>query len=256
MIPSLTSRGRRALRCFSLAIAAGVLSGCPAPPPDPGPPPSPPDVARIEYPDTSDEPPAPVLPDPRASLPAIDEAPAPAREADSAAPPANARAGPAYSVQVFASEAREGADAVAQRVGAGLSEPVEVVHEPDGMWRVYAGSAASRGSIDALRDRLRAQGFPEAWTKRRGASAAPNRAVAPLTSGPVYSVQVFAADNEANARRVADAVRSDTPMAVFVERDGALWKVYVGRSSNRGAVDSERDRLRVSGYPDAWTTRR
>ena len=247
MIPSLMFRGRRALRC---------LSGCPAPPPDPGPPPSPPDVARIEYPDTSDEPPAPVLPDPRATLPAIDEVPAPTPEAASVAPPANEPTGPAYSVQVFASEAREGADAAAQRVGAGLSAPVEVVHEPDGMWRVYAGSAASRRSIDALRDRLRAQGFPEAWTKRRGASAASSPAVAPPANGPAYSVQVFAADNEANARRVADAVRSDTPMAVFVERDGALWKVYVGRSSSRGAIDSERDRLRVSGYPDAWTTRR
>lgn len=245
---------------ISLTISAVMLFGACAMPPVETAPPSQADEKPVKtVTDYSDEPPAPLLPDPRASLP-----PAPAETRDTSvrddlAPPpkldvpspAPGRTESVWSVQVFAAGDRDNAHAMARRVEAEVREPVDVLMESDGMWRVYVGRAATREPIDSLRDRLRGKGFSDAWTKQRQAeTSVADHTVAPGTS--VYSVQVFASQDPASAQRVADEVRGKTRMKVEVVQAGSLWKVLVGESATRAPIDAERDRLQQSGYPDCW----
>jgi cell division septation protein DedD len=250
---------RRALH-IPLTISALMLLGACALPPAETAPPSLPEEKEVQaVTDYSDEPPAPLLPDPRASLP-----PAPAQTRDTSLPddsasppkldvpsPTPGRTESVWSVQVFAAGDRDNAYAMARRLEAEVREPVDVVMEGDGMWRVYAGRAATREAVDSLRDRLRGQGFSDAWTKQRQAeTSVADHTVAPGMS--MYSVQVFASQDAASAQRVADEVRGKTRMKVEVVRAGNLWKVLVGESATRAPIDAERDRLQHAGYPDCW----
>ncbi len=68
-----------------------------------------------------------------------------------------------FSVQVFAASNRENANAIASEVRSQTNLPVEVVNL-GGMWKVMVGASADRDPIDIERDRLRAAGYPDAWT--------------------------------------------------------------------------------------------
>lgn len=244
-----------------------VLSGCPKPAPRPGPVPTPRPSASVPA-DEGDMPPAPVLPDPRADLPPVAaESSVPAAsdarlgervggEVVGIGPedePASALEVNVYSVQVFSSSTQGNAEAVAGRVRRLAGEPVEIVREADGEWRVYVARSAGRGPIDRLRDRLNAGGeFTGCWTKQRLVRTTSSDAS--IAAGQtVYSVQVFVSSSRENAARVAEEVRSQTRMQVEVVEMRPLWKVFVGRSPTREPIDAERDRLRALGYPDAWT---
>jgi len=52
---------------------------------------------------------------------------------------------------------------------------------------------------------------------------------------------------------MVEEVRRATSLPVEIVQIGDLWKVFVGRSATREPIDAERDRLRATGYPDAWT---
>jgi|GEM_PF-1317401 len=253
----------------SVVGAVLLLAGCPAPPPQPGPPPTPQPETQAAT-DDQEMPPAPVLPDPRSELPPPSEevnAPpvAPVQpgeqvssEVSTEGPdtePSSALEVNVYSVQVFTSSTQSNAEATAQRVRATISEPVEVVQEVDGKWRVYAGRSADRGPIDQLKNRLNAGGFSGCWTKQRLVRTATPDANVPAGQ-VIFSVQVFVSSNQQNAQRVAGEVRAKTQMPVEVVQMGPYWKVFVGRSPTRDPIDMERDRLRSLGYPDAWTYQR
>jgi hypothetical protein len=208
-------------------------------------------------------PPAPVLPDPRPELPAVAEEPRVppttgeqvSAEVITAGPddePASALEASVYSVQAFASATQENAERMASRVRTVVSEPVEVVREADGRWRVYVGRSADRGSIDRLRDRLNAGEFSGCWTRQRLVRTATADSSVP-TGQSVYSIQVFVSSSRERVQRVAEEVRQKTPMPVEVVQMGSYWKVFVGRSADRNPIDAERDRLRTLGYPEAWT---
>jgi hypothetical protein len=109
--------------------------------------------------------------------------------------------------------------------------------------------------MDRLRDQLISAGYSGAWTKQRVVETSVRDNTIP-TGESVYSVQIFVSSTPENARRVAAEARSVTRLPVeVVEMDG-YWKVFVGRSPTRSAIDAERDALRQRGYPDAWTYRR
>jgi hypothetical protein len=252
MWSSVTSLGATLLLC----------TGCPAPPMDAGPPPAPGIAVQTETAtDSSNELPAPVLPDPRPDLPRVTDGDvsAPATAADATSPSANQFAGgterKVYSVQVFAATSRENAEAVAQRARGVTPSEVEVVAEADGIFRVYAGVSSTRGPTDQLRDELRGNGFGDSWTRQRSVRVA---VVSPTSTQPngAYSVQVFASENEEAARQMMREVSAHTAMSVEAVQIGNLWKVLVGRSDDRSTADLERDRLRGAGYTDAWTLRR
>ena len=255
-------------------IVALILSGCPSPPPEPGPMPTPGSqeesttTGQVSS-DGSSEQAAPVLPPPDLGG-SVDEpstGPVTTPETTVTTPVIQPSTGTSatgsqvWSAQVFASSTRQGAESVAQRIGSVVQSPVDVVEE-GGRFIVYAGRCAERGPADAIRDALRGNGFPGAWTKQRvvaGAATAVEPAPAVTApSGPCYSVQVFSssAGGRENADRVAAEVRGRTTMPVEVVQVDGTWKVYVGRSATRGPIDAERDNLRASGYPDAWTAHR
>lgn len=242
-------------------VAMFALTACPKPPPTAGPPPVPAEVPMETLTDESLEPVAPELPDPRADLPAVSSDDV--RAADAAATPrpsvtpmpsVRGESANVFSVQVFAAGSRENAEAMARRVESVVDAPVEVAIEADGVWRVYVGRSATRPSIDAIRDQLRSSGFSEAWTRHRIVADETTTVDQTIPTGrAVYSVQVFASEDANRARAVHDNVKRATSLPVEIVQIGNLWKVFVGNSLTRESIDAERDRLRASGYPDAWT---
>ena len=271
---------------LTLPILAILLAGCPAPP-GPGPATLPPPTAAGSADDVQpgqivtddvDADPAPVLPDPRELLDAADEEPAtvdvdptPQGQAPSVDVP-NSAPSPAtpitttesvYSVQILSSSTEDGANRTASQARNLVQETVDVVQEGN-LFKVYVGRFSARGPADRLRDHLRGNGYGGAWTKQRTVqvtSSAPmvrEETTPPIstpatTGGIVYSVQVFASSSRENAMSMAGIVRTETNLPVEVIQLGGMWKVMVGASADRDPIDIERDRLRSSGYPDAWT---
>ncbi|HRU23332.1 MAG TPA: SPOR domain-containing protein [Candidatus Latescibacteria bacterium] len=227
-----------------------VALGCPAPPPA-----TVPAAGDTQNNDTTATTTAPELPDPRGQLPRT-ATPAPAEATDGPdAEPASELESAVYSVQVMSSSSRDAAEAAARQVRSLTSQPVEVVQESGGAWRVYAGRSGTRAPMDRLRDQLISAGYSGAWTKQRVVETSVRDNTIP-TGESVYSVQIFVSSTPENARRVAAEARSVTRLPVeVVEMDG-YWKVFVGRSPTRSSIDAERDALRQRGYPDAWTYRR
>ncbi|HPU84471.1 MAG TPA: SPOR domain-containing protein [Candidatus Latescibacteria bacterium] len=234
-----------------LAAVSLFALGCPAPPPATAPGAS--DAQQNS--DTAATATAPELPDPRGQLPRTPP-PVPAEATDGPdAEPATDLESAVYSVQVMSSSSRDAAEAAARQVRSLTSQPVEVVQESAGAWRVYAGRSGTRAPMDRLRDQLISAGYSGAWTKQRVVETSVRDNTIP-TGESVYSVQIFVSSTPENAGRVAAEVRSKTRLPVeVVEMDG-YWKVFVGRSPTRSSIDAERDVLRQRGYPDAWTYRR
>ena len=234
-----------------IAAVSLFALGCPAPPPATAPGAS--DAQQNS--DTAATATAPELPDPRGQLPRTPP-PVPAEATDGPdAEPATDLESAVYSVQVMSSSSRDAAEAAARQVRSLTSQPVEVVQESAGAWRVYAGRSGTRAPMDRLREQLISAGYSGAWTKQRVVETSVRDNTIP-TGESVYSVQIFVSSTPENAGRVAAEVRSKTRLPVeVVEMDG-YWKVFVGRSPTRSSIDAERDVLRQRGYPDAWTYRR
>ncbi|OQB39075.1 MAG: Sporulation related domain protein [Candidatus Latescibacteria bacterium ADurb.Bin168] len=234
-----------------IAAVSLFALGCPAPPPATAPGAS--DAQQNS--DSAATATAPELPDPRGQLPRTPP-PVPAEATDGPdAEPATDLESAVYSVQVMSSSSRDAAEAAARQVRSLTSQPVEVVQESAGAWRVYAGRSGTRAPMDRLREQLISAGYSGAWTKQRVVETSVRDNTIP-TGESVYSVQIFVSSTPENAGRVAAEVRSKTRLPVeVVEMDG-YWKVFVGRSPTRSSIDAERDALRQRGYPDAWTYRR
>ena len=236
------------IRLFHLAGLAAIpalLGACAGHPPEVGPPPMPHGESAVVS-DSSGEPVAPALPDPAMGL---------STNAGGSSAASDGLSEDVWSVQVFAAVDENRARDVARQVRAATTEQVEVLVESDNMWRVYAGRANGRESIDRLRDQLRGAGWNEAWTKRRTVrNTASDMTLTPGTV--VYSVQVFASSSTENAERTAERVRGATSLPVEVVQVGDYTKVFVGKSPTRPSIDTERDRLRRNGFPDAWTYER
>jgi hypothetical protein len=68
-----------------------------------------------------------------------------------------------YRVQVIASSYQENADNVADQVRAAYPGTGVYVEHIQGLYKVRVGDFKDRASAEALRDRLRNAGYPDAW---------------------------------------------------------------------------------------------
>lgn len=71
-----------------------------------------------------------------------------------------------------------------------------------------------------------------------------------------WSVQVAACASVQAAETLQRSVESLVDEPVFIDQSGSYWKVRVGAYGTAEETAPLRQRLRESGYPDAWSVER
>ncbi len=81
----------------------------------------------------------------------------------SVAAPVTGGAVDGYRVQVIASSYQDNAESVAAQVRAAFSDVGVYVEHLQGLYKVRVGDYKDRAGAEAMRDRLRNAGYPDAW---------------------------------------------------------------------------------------------
>ncbi len=174
-----------------------------------------------------------------------------------------------YRCQVFAGSDGHQAKLIAEALRSKIDAKVHVSGSPDGLFKVQVGDYTDRHQAENMLLKLWKMGYQGSWLVQMKIAArekAPQRAASqenPATSAeaapPVqpdfyYGVQVFASSSAERARSLSQSLKSRVKAPIqLIEGDG-LWKVVLGRFSKRESAEELRNRLRKSGFQDAWIT--
>jgi rare lipoprotein A len=77
----------------------------------------------------------------------------------------------------------------------------------------------------------------------------------PVPGTSVWRVQIFASDQREEAERVGRDAAEALGAPAYVERDGALFKVRLGRFATEAEAQALRERAIRAGYPGAFRIR-
>jgi rare lipoprotein A len=77
----------------------------------------------------------------------------------------------------------------------------------------------------------------------------------PDSGGYVWRVQIFASDQREEAERVSREAVEALDATASVDRDGALYKVRLGRFATEAEAQALRERAIRAGYPGAFRIR-
>ena len=89
-----------------------------------------------------------------------------------------------------------------------------------------------------------------------GAAGTAGATDAETPSGPwVWRVQIFASDRREEAERVGREAAQALSTAASVDRDGAIYKVRLGRFGTEDEAQALRERAIQAGYPGAFRIR-
>jgi len=115
---------------------------------------------------------------------------------------------------------------------------------------------ASSSTLKALEDQPM-KTVPQAPSEApSGASQTQGTAVPePVPGTPAWRVQIFASDQREEAERVSHEASLALGASASVERDGALFKVRLGRFATEAEAQALRERAIHAGYPGAFRIR-
>ncbi len=168
-----------------------------------------------------------------------------------------------FRVQVFA-----GADSVrALSIRKSISDQsVDSVHLflEKGLYKIQVGDYLYRYLADNVKTKMRQDGYPGAWVVQRTilvpadttardsitVNKSPDSSAAQING--TYKIQLVATGDQERAREIVQDVSMLTTRRVYFEASGNLFKVFVGSFEEESQARSELEKLRRSGYPDAW----
>lgn len=157
-----------------------------------------------------------------------------------------------YKIQIFASNNKEASKYEASRVLTELSQTAEVIND-GGLWKVHIGAFSERKDAESFREKLRNLGWRDAFiinVEEIGFLVRNNKAE--LRPNNYFSVQVLATEDRVEARSLMRNIIELKFEDTFIVFKKNLWKVRVGRFSEK--VDAEKciDKLKNIGFSDCW----
>ncbi|RMG65909.1 MAG: SPOR domain-containing protein [Calditrichaeota bacterium] len=167
---------------------------------------------------------------------------------------------PGFRCQVFAGLNRTNAEHIFQRLQLAAVDSVYLLSDSTGLYRVQVGNCRTRREAELLLDKLRFQGFPDAWIVETPIHVpkAPQRPAPDSLRfnrpAMFYGVQVLATSSRKNADHIAKELNLHFSLPTQTLKKAAFWKVIVGRFTERSRAEALRDQLKQAGYADAWVT--
>ena len=142
------------------------------------------------------------------------------------------------------------------RAAAGKAlDPSEEI-TPEQLASIPEPLPGSSPALKAIGDRPMESGAPAPSEGPSGAAGTAGATDAEAPSGPwVWKVQVFASDRREEAERVSREAAQALSTAASVDRDGAIYKVRLGRFGTEGEAQALRERAIAAGYPGAFRIR-
>jgi len=167
-----------------------------------------------------------------------------------------------YRCQVFAGGDLQQAQRITEALNSKINAKVYIVESADSLFKVQVGNYTDRRQAENMLLKLWKLGYQGSWLVQmkivpQENAAKPVAPVAPATTVQpdfYYGVQVFASSSADRARSLSQSLKSKLNAKIrLIEGDG-LWKVVLGRFPKREAAEELRNRLRRSGFQDAWIT--
>ncbi len=172
-----------------------------------------------------------------------------------------------YRVQIFASLDSTNALVTRYKAQQQVNQPVYLVSDGN-MFKVQVGDFPYQEPAYKLRDEMDRNGFKGAWVVQReiripiGAENKIQPAAATETidntntnyqaSDGKYKIQVAAVSDEMRAQQLSYELQNQFQLNASYKLVGSIYKVYLGNFNDRENADSMLQKVRSSGYPDAW----
>jgi hypothetical protein len=166
-----------------------------------------------------------------------------------------------YRIQVFASSDSLSALTSKAQLISRFSENVYMIHQ-DGLFKLHLGDFLNRESADAKKAIISQSGYPGAWIVSCfiKAPVENNFLLRPDVNADNednslvirFKIQVIATGDLNKANQVVSELSRSFTVPVYYESTGNLYKVYVGKFAARPEAESVLQKVRLSGYPDAW----
>jgi cell division septation protein DedD len=171
-----------------------------------------------------------------------------------------------YRCQTFASADYANAYQAAEKARALKLDSVYVI-ESENLFKVQMGNFKDRRSAEILLDRLKYAGVKGAWivetevhipkTAREMQAIEQQQMIrqqAAQTKNIYYAIQVLATNDLAKAEQLKATIENDYKQSAEIIRQESIWKVLVGRFSNRNEAESLLQILKRQNFSDAWIT--
>jgi hypothetical protein len=173
-----------------------------------------------------------------------------------------------YRIQIFAGVDTLNASSTRSQATTIVPDSVYLFAEK-GLLKVQVGDYPYRYQADKVRDQFRREGFPGAWVilrtilipfesdtteeiKTREDSVVVVQPATQITEQGKFKIQIIAVGSEEQAITIIDQVKLEMNFQAFHEKSGNLFKVFVGYFKEESTAREALEKLRASGYPDAW----
>ena len=174
--------------------------------------------------------------------------------------------GNGFRCQVFAGALKNNAEQIAEQLRKLNMDSVYVIETPSHLYKVQIGNFTTRRDAEIFLDRLRNAGVTDAWIveadihipkdePRPPAAEEPTPASEQELSQSLYfTIQVFATNDSVKASRLKEKLQSQFDQPAVVAGQGSVWKVLVGKFTDRASAETFLQELRKRKFEDAWIT--
>jgi hypothetical protein len=185
-----------------------------------------------------------------------------------APPPPDYREIDGFRIQAFAGLDSLNAYRIKTDLRSAIDDPVYLVKE-SGLFKVQIGDFPYRVDADNRNMKLRREGYSNAWVVSRkiripredidepaestadSVQAETKEDISPGAAIP-FRIQILATSDEARAMQLTNDLKRQFSQPAWYEKSSGLFKVYLGKFSERDEADSVLKSVRAGGYPDAW----
>ena len=165
-----------------------------------------------------------------------------------------------YRVQTFAGSNRQNAEKMATILIDLNLDSVYVVEE-GGLFKVQLGNFKERLEAEKMLDLLRFRDISNSWIVETSIHVPKQPAtladtVSSEKEPPTYdfAIQLFVTKNEESAKDFSAKFTRELGDLSWIIQNGEFWKVLSGRYIEESEARKRLEKIRNSGYPDAWIT--
>jgi len=167
-----------------------------------------------------------------------------------------------FRIQIFASADSLNALTIKATASKQVEDTVYFVHEK-GLYKLQVGDFPYRMEAETMKQRLKGYGYGGSWIVETlikisidsisgvaDSISVQDKLVQPTADN--YKIQILATSDEARALTLVAELNEKFGLQCFYEETGGLFKVFAGNFTIKSAADSALQKIRNSGYPDAW----
>jgi hypothetical protein len=165
-------------------------------------------------------------------------------------------------VQVFAGIDRNNADNLKEKL---IQLQIDSVYmdQANGLFKVQIGNFIERLEAEKMLDKLRFHGITNTWIVETIIHVPKMRIT--LDTSKIeedishetslnYAIQIFVTGDQEKASLIKKNLSDRLNEKIWIKQQGNLWKILVGKFQDEEQARIIMERIRESGFPDAWLT--